>query len=92
MPRVFNLAAYQRAPRQPVNKVLITPKDIEQNVAAAAWSFAVRNTAKGLEMPDYDAAIQLMLERHPSWEIIDSPVLPASVNLTLADEDRPENT
>lgn len=56
----------------------------------AAWAYAVRYTAKGIDLPDHDAAIRMMKERHPSWLFIESDVLDIHVNLKLADEDVPE--
>lgn len=91
MPRIFNLLPYQKNPRIRVDKVLITPADIDPTAVSAAWSYAVQNTAKGLELPDYDAAVKLMLERHPSWQVIDSQMVSAAINLNLAIKDVPDN-
>jgi hypothetical protein len=51
----------------------------------------VRYTAKGLDLPDHEAAAHLLHQRHPSWTIVESQVIATGVNLALADQDTPEN-
>jgi hypothetical protein len=75
-----------------VEAVIITSEPVSLEVVIAAWSYAVRYTAKGLDLPDYKAAVELLKSRHPSWHVIQSATLPAHVNLAVADNDKPENT
>lgn len=70
---------------------VLTPEPVEQARVQAAWAYALRHTAKGLDLPDHDAAIALMLERHPSWQLIEGRVGQAPVAMGLADQDEPEN-
>jgi len=70
---------------------LLTDEPVEQKTVEAAWAYALRHTAKGLDLPDHDAAMALMLERHPNWQIIESPVANAAVRMNLADQDEPES-
>ncbi len=87
--RVFNLQPYQNRQRNTnhVNYVIITQEDTEAAVVQAAWAYALQHTAIGLEMPDYDGAVQLMLERHPSWTAINSGFASIAVDLTKANQD-----
>lgn len=47
--------------------VVIIPEDIRTEVIEAAWSYAVRYSADGIDLPNYQAAVELMMERHPTW-------------------------
>lgn len=47
--------------------VVILPDELCYRDVEAAWSHAVRYTARGLDLPDYEAAVSLMMQRHPSW-------------------------
>lgn len=90
MPRVFNLMAYQ--PRnETLNVVLITPEETDPNIVVSAWSYAVRYTAKALDLPDHEAALALLTERHPSWQLIHSQVQNIPVMLNKAELDKPES-
>jgi hypothetical protein len=90
--RVFSLQPYGNQPRnaKAVQYVIVTPDLIEPQIVQAAWSYAVRYSAKGLDLPDYDAAVKLLHQRHPSWTVVESVVQPIPVNLALADQDTPE--
>jgi len=57
------------APTQQIG-ILITPENTSSDVTSGAWSSALRHTAAGLDLPDYDAAIAWMLERHPDWMVV----------------------
>lgn len=87
--QVFALQPY--GGRNPIAYTVITPEPASVEVVTAAWAYAVRYTAKGLDLPDHDAAIQLLLKRHPSWRVVNSTVSPITVNLNLAEQDIPEN-
>lgn len=91
MPRVFNLQPYGSRKIEQGNLVVLTPEDVETMIVMAAWSYAVRYTAKGLDLPNYEAATKLMLQRHPSWELLQTPVASVPVNLQVADNDIPES-
>jgi hypothetical protein len=71
--------------------IVITPTPISQEIVAAAWSYSVRYTAKGLDLPDHDAAAELIGQRHPSWQILKTPAIGIAVNLALAEKDEPES-
>ena len=87
--RVFNLLTYGgRA--EPTIYIVITPEHTSNDVVTAAWSYAVRYTAKGLDLPNYQAAAEMLTQRHPSWTIIQSRLTNVSVNLAKADSDVPE--
>lgn len=88
--KIFYLQGATREDRHAVIAVAITPDSITTDKAIAAWSHAVRYTAKGLDLPDYDAAILRLLERHPSWKAERTQPLQAPYNGLEADNDLPE--
>jgi hypothetical protein len=47
--------------------VVIIPDDVRTEVIVAAWSYAVRYSADGIDLPNYQAAVELMMQRHPTW-------------------------
>lgn len=49
---------------------VITPEPITHERMKMAWMYAIRHTPKELHVPDYDAALKMMGERHPTWNII----------------------
>lgn len=71
--------------------VVLTPEAIPTYVVLNAWTYAVRYSAKGLDHPDYEGALNLMLQRHPSWQIIDRACVGIQFDLKNAGEDIPEN-
>lgn len=71
--------------------MILTPEPLEPNIVTAAWSYALRHTAQGLDLPDHEAALELMLKRHPSWRFVEGHVQNAPVSLGLAEQDVPEN-
>ena len=85
MHRIFVLQPYGGVAN--FNFVVITPEPTEPAKVTSAWSYAVRYTAKGLDLPDHEAALNLLKERHPSWEIIQSFAYPIGMNLSIADKD-----
>ena len=85
--QVFILQNYATSAQE---YVVITPEPLAEEIVAAAWSYAVRYTAKGLDLPDHKEAVRLMSQRHPSWQILKTTALPIGVNLRLADKDQPE--
>lgn len=70
--------------------VLICPEPIDFSKANRAWSYAVRYSAKGLDVPDYEAAIKLLTERHPSWKVIPSKLPKLKYDPHEAEEDHPD--
>lgn len=70
--------------------VLFVPDDVTSETAIAAWSYAVTYSAKGLNIPDYDAAVKLLKERHPNWEVRGGAFTAIKVNLAKAGDDIPE--
>jgi hypothetical protein len=87
--KIFQLHTY--GGRDMLTFVVITSPDIDANTIIAAWSYAVRYTAKGLDLPDHDKAIELLKRRHPSWEIVEATIQKIPVDLNQADKDIPEN-
>lgn len=88
--RVFNLMAY--GTNQPTMYVAITPTSTQLEVVVAAWSYAVRYTAKGLDLPDYEEAVKMLIQRHPSWTAFESRINNIAVTLAKAETDVPEDT
>lgn len=86
--RIFTLMTYGQA--QHTGFIVVTPAHEDIQKVHAAWAYAVRYTAKGLDLPDYSSAVELLKQRHPSWTIIESRVMPIQVNLAIADNDVPE--
>lgn len=48
--------------------VVIVPEPIEKEVIEAAWSYAIRYGADGLDLPNFERSIELLMERHPTWQ------------------------
>ncbi|HEX2908149.1 MAG TPA: hypothetical protein VHO69_14865 [Phototrophicaceae bacterium] len=86
--RVFRLMGYSNAQ---VQFIIVTPEPVIVQTVQAAWSYAVRYTAKGIDLPDHEAAVRMLLSRHPSWTLIESKTVDILVNLAIADNDVPEN-
>lgn len=87
--RVFNLQCYGGR-NEASTYVVITPEHTTTEVVTAAWSYVVRYSAKGLDLPDYEAAAALLMQRHPSWTIVQSRIVNIPVNLATAETDVPE--
>lgn len=69
---------------------LMTPSPVSLEDVTAAWSYAIRYSAKGLDLPDFDAAIALLKERHPSWTVFTSQFPTVGYDKSLADADQPD--
>lgn len=67
---------------------IILPEPIRLEIVVAAWSYALRYSAKGLDVPDYEAALKLMLKRHPSWQVIKARGHGVEYIKDLADSDK----
>lgn len=85
--RIFSLQPYGG---RTSNYIIITPTDMPLVKVQAAWAYALRYTAQGLDLPDHEAAIRMLQQRHPSWTLLESRVQAVAVNLALADQDEPE--
>lgn len=71
--------------------ILILPEPLPREPVEAAWSYAIRYTAKGVDMPDFEAAIALMLERHPTWRVEQEiPIGRVAYNPDRAEDDKPD--
>lgn len=70
--------------------IIITPDTVGQETVTAAWSYAVRYSAKGLDLPDFEAAGKLLLQRHPSWQCIAGPVPDITYSSSSAENDKPD--
>ena len=88
-PRIFALQAY--GGRLPLFYTIVVPEGVQPQEVSAAWAYAVRYTAKGLDLPDHDAAVQLLVKRHPKWQVVATGVQTVAVDLNQADKDNPEN-
>jgi len=89
--QIFPLQPFgRRDANNPFHYVVITPEPVNKDVVSAAWAYAVRYTAKGIDLPDHDKALELLAERHPSWTILESLVVNTPVNLNYAESDEPE--
>lgn len=84
--RIFILHGWQSKERF----VVLTPEPITVAKVQNAWSYAVRYTAKALDLPDHNAAMKLMLERHPSWQVVESLCPNVQIDLSKADDDTPD--
>jgi hypothetical protein len=75
MGRIFQLTAskhYISAKRiEFPHAIILTPELVAEEMLVIAWTYALRYSAKGFDYPDYDAAISMLLARHPTWELID---------------------
>jgi len=49
----------------------------------------LRHSAKGLDLPDYEAAFKLLRERHPSWHVYSGTV--GNIRITASNLDKAEN-
>ena len=88
--RTVKLFALYQGRKDDLMAVIIVPEGTQAAVIEAAWAFAVTYSAKGLNIPDYDAALVLLKKRHPSWELIGYEFTPIRLNLAKASEDIPE--
>jgi hypothetical protein len=69
--------------------VLVLPEPVEWEKVSAAWAYSLRHTARGLDVPDHEAAIKLRVERHPKWQVIplERGLLMVTPKLSDADKD-----
>lgn len=86
--RVFVLFPYRKG--DTFQATVITRELVTRDTVESAWAHAVRYTARGLDLPDYPAALRLLQERHPSWAILPYPAVPIAVTLDRADDDTPD--
>lgn len=49
--------------------VVIVPDEVDASIVTAAWSYAVQFGADGLTLINYERAVEIMQERHPTWII-----------------------
>jgi hypothetical protein len=89
--RVFYLQTYGKNNPE-FQYLVLLPEGVNdgENVVPAAWAYAVRYTAKGLDLPDHEKALQLLKERHSSWTIIPGRCINVAVDLSRADMDVPD--
>lgn len=88
--KVFQLQPYGGASKE-FQCIVVVPETVSIEMIQAAWSNAVRYTAKGLDLPDHDAALKRLKERHPSWNLIFSRCHTIPIDLSKADNDIAEN-
>jgi len=70
---------------------IFTPDELPARVVIAAWSYALRYTAKGLDVPDYDAAAKMLVKRHPTWRFEKTiPNAECWYSPEMADDDKPD--
>lgn len=70
--------------------VIRVREDVPKEVITAAWAYAVMYSAKGLTIPDYEAAAKLLQQRHPSWEVVGLELTSIGLDLAKANDDVPE--
>lgn len=70
--------------------VVILPEPTDLKVVIGAWSYAIRYSAKGLDVPDYGEAVKLLQQRHPAWLIEYGEVYEIAYDVHLAENDTPE--
>jgi len=86
--RVFMLKGYLRSQ---FRAVLVTPEPQTVEKVRNAWGYAVKYTSKSLDEPDHEAALRLLVERHPKWLVIPSLTPSIEVDLKNAVHDVPES-
>lgn len=86
--KIWHLVSYQG---DKVIALVILPIESDGKNVSAAWSYALTHTAKGLEHPDHDKALQLLKQRHPSW-ILEKPYPLGNVgyNRQVSENDVPD--
>ena len=72
------------------NGLVLTPDTVNEETAMAAWSYAIRYSAKGLDVPDYEAALVVLQQRHPAWQYFPIDVVNVWYKAEKADSDTPE--
>lgn len=65
--------------------VVITPESVMKDQVTIAWSHAVRYTAKGYDLPDYEAALASVGQRHPDWKVSSHGVVMVDYDPSKAD-------
>ena len=70
--------------------LILTPTPLDDQTIVNAWTHAVRYSAKGLDYPDFASAVELLLKRHPSWQIVGNNAKQIAIDLQNAGEDIPE--
>jgi hypothetical protein len=88
---VYQLQQYGARPSREFKCIVVVPETVSIEMIQAAWSNAVRYTAKGLDLPDHDAALKRLKERHPNWNLIFSTCITIPIDLSKADNDIAEN-
>ena len=90
--RIYRLLTGPGRPRLPqaIIGLIITPEDMDAKRVTAAWSYALRYSAKGLDVPDTDAAVKLMLDRHPSWRFESRKFPDVWYQPSTAENDKPD--
>lgn len=59
---------FQTGPGHSIVGVIIVPEPVEAAVVSAAWTYAFQYGADGLDLPNYQRAIEIVRERHPTWQ------------------------
>lgn len=83
--RVFILQGVPHEPK--FRATLLTAENISHEKVVAAWSSAVRYSAKGYDVPDYEAAIARMISKHPTWQVFREPIVPIQYDPAKADDE-----
>lgn len=70
---------------------VLVPDTVTDEAVRHAWSYAVRYSAKTLDVPDYAASAQLLMQRHPSWQaVISTPPAFIFYQSAYAEGDKPD--
>lgn len=83
--RVFIVKGVRHDPQ--FRAVILVPETVPPAEVIAAWSNAVRYTAKGYDVPDCDAALAAVSQRHPDWRISPHPIVTIDYDPAKADID-----
>lgn len=59
---------FRSSPGHDIVGVIIVPEPVEAAVVSAAWTYAFQYGADGLDLPNYERAIEIVVERHPTWQ------------------------
>jgi hypothetical protein len=72
--------------------IVLVEESVSKEIVQAAWSNAVRYTAKGIDLPDHELAVKRLQERHPKWIVVRSLCYPVTIDLNTANKDVAEKT
>ena len=69
--------------------IVIVPEGVSENAVKIAWTSAVRYTAESLDQPNWNKALERLLEFHPDWTVMNTRVGGINVDLSIKEDDHP---